>query len=58
MEGHRWILLDGKSVNALYICPHKEHKMFGPVRDECIMSKRVRRCLLLLPLLQEPRRAL
>lgn len=53
MEGHRWILLDGKSVNALYICPHKEHQMFVPVGNECIMSKRE-----LLPLLQGPRRAL
>ncbi len=40
-----------KSVNALCICPHKEHQMFDPVRDECIMSKHARRCRL-LPLLQ------
>lgn len=40
-----------KSVNALYICPHKEHQMFGPVREECIMSKHASRCRL-LPLLQ------
>lgn len=37
-----------ESVNALYICPHKEHQMFGPetvrVRDECVMSECEHRC--------------